>query len=210
MGPLLFLLYINDLPLASEFLTFLFADDTTLLFSHDDLNVLINIVNTALKKVCEFFRTNRLVLHSDKTKFIIFSRLKITQNVIVVCDNNNEGQNVAENITQLSRVDSNHPTPAIKILGVFFDPELNFKFHISSLHKKLSKSLYALCTVKNTLNQKSLFLLYNSIFHCHLLYAVHIWSCSSSGPINNLFKLQKSAIKIISRSSYNAHTEPLF
>ena len=93
------------------------------------------------------------------------------------------------------KVDSNHTTPAIKFLGVFFDPELNFKFHISSLCTKLSKSLYALRTVKNSVNQKSLFLLYNSIFHCHLLYVVHIWSCSSSGPINNLFKHQKSAIK---------------
>ena len=64
-------------------------------------------------------------------------------------------------------------------------------------------------SVKNTLNQKSLQLLYNSIFHCHLLYAVHIWTCSSSGPIIDLFKLQKAAIRIISKTSYNSHTEPL-
>jgi len=53
-------------------------------------------------------------------------------------------------------------------------------------------------------------LLYNSLFHCHLLYAVQIWSCVNSGPINELFKLQKSAIRIILSASYNAHTEPLF
>ena len=64
-------------------------------------------------------------------------------------------------------------------------------------------------SVKNTLNQKSLQLLYNSIFHCHLLYAVHIWTCSSSGPIIDLFKLQRAAIRIISKTSYNSHTEPL-
>ena len=133
--------------------------------------------------MCEFFRANRLVLHPDKTKFIVFSRSNITQNVVVVCQNNTEGRNVLENIVDLSRVSSENPTPAIKFLGVFFDPDLNFKFHISSLRKKLSKSLYALRSVKNTLNQNSLYLLYNSIFHCHLLYAVHIWSCSKSGPI---------------------------
>ena len=210
LGPLLFILYINDLPLASELLTLLFADDTTLLFSHDDINVLISTVNSEFKKVCEFFRTNKLVLHPDKTKFIIFSRSKIIQNVVVVCDNNNEGQNIAKNISSLARVNNEDSTPAIKFLGVFFDPDLNFKFHISSLRKKLSKSLYALRTVKKTLNQKSLFLLYNSIFHCHLLYAIHIWSCSNSGPINDLFKLQKAAIRIIAGAGYNAHTEPLF
>ena len=100
--------------------------------------------------------------------------------------------------------------PAVKFLGVFFDPNLNFKHHITSLKNKLSKALYALRTVKNTLNEKSLLLIYNSIFHCHLLYAIQIWSCSKSGPINELFKLQKKAIRIISGSSYNSHTEPLF
>ena len=53
-------------------------------------------------------------------------------------------------------------------------------------------------------------LLYYSIFHCHLIYAVTIWSCLHSGPINDLFKLQKTAIRLISGSSYNSHTEPLF
>ena len=64
--------------------------------------------------------------------------------------------------------------------------------------------------VKNTLNQNSLLLLYNSIFHCHLLYAIQIWSCSCSDPLNEIFKMQKSAIRIITGSSYNSHTEPLF
>ena len=91
----------------------------------------------------------------------------------------------------ICRVTTNHNMPAVKYLGVFFDPNLNFKHHITSLKNKLSKALYALRTVKNTLNKKSLLLIYNSIFHCHLLYAIQIWSCSKSGPINELFKLQK-------------------
>ena len=148
-------------------------------------------------------------MHPDKTKFIIFSRSNLTQNVDFVCNNNKEDQNHPENIVKLARVLFSDPTPAIKFLGVFFDPDLNFKYHISSLRKKLSKSLYGLSTVKNTLNQKSLLLLYNSIFHCHLRYAVHIWTCSSSGPINDLFKLQKAADRIISKTSYNSHTELL-
>ena len=174
LGPLLFLLYINDLPLASKLLTLLFADDTTLLFSHDDINVLIEEVNKEFKKVCEFFRTNRLVLHPDKTKFIIFSRSNFNQDVRIVCDNNNNDQNLSKNISVISRVQSSDSTPAVKFLGVLFDPDLNFKFHISSIRKKLSKALYSLRTVKNVLNRRSLLLIYNSIFHCHLLYAIHI------------------------------------
>ena len=210
LGPLLFLVYINDLPLALEFLALLFADDTTLLFSHDNINILTATANTEFQKVCEFFRANKLVLHPDKTKFIIFSRSNINQDVSVVCNNNNNGQNFPENIYPISRVQSNDNSPAVKFLGVYFDPDLNFKFHISFLRKKLSKALYALRTVKNTFNQRSLLLLYNSVFHCHLLYAIHIWSCTNSSFVNDLFKLQKLAIQTISGAKYNAHTKPLF
>ena len=63
LGPLLFLLYINDLPLSSKFLSLLFADETTLLQTHDDIKILTEIVNKEFRKVCEFFCTNRLVLH---------------------------------------------------------------------------------------------------------------------------------------------------
>ena len=56
----------------------------------------------------------------------------------------------------------------------------------------------------------SLCLLYNSIFHCHLLYAIQIWSCSRSGPLNKIFRMQKAAIRIVTGTSDNSHTEPLF
>ena len=191
LGPLLFILYINDLPLSSRFLSLLFADDTTLLYTHDDFQILLEIVNTEFKKVCEFFRANRLVLHPDKTKFMIFSRSTPPQDFTILCDNNNMGQDLDGNISQIGRVTSNDDLPAIKFLGVFFDPNLNFKHHTSNLKNKLSKALYALRSVKNTLGQKSLLLIYNSIFQCHLLYAIQIWSCSKSGPLNEIFKLQK-------------------
>ena len=78
-----------------------------------------------------------------------------------------------------------------------------------TLKTKLSRALYALRSVKKTLNQQSLLLLYNSVFHCHLLYAVIIWSCSRSGQLNEIFKMQKKAIRIVAGVSYNSHTEPL-
>ena len=54
--------------------------------------------------------------------------------------------------------------------------------------------------------------MYNSIFHCHLLYAIQIWSmsCSRSGPVNEIYKMQKNANRIVAGKPYNAHTEPLF
>ena len=210
LGPLLFILYINDLPLSSKFLSLLFADDTTLLFSHDNLETLTLTVNEEFQKICEFFRINRMVLHPDKTKFMLFTRGAGAADPVLYCNNNNMDQNLPNLISMLGRVSHTDTTHAIKFLGVYFDPALNFKYHISTLKNKLSRALYALRTVKNTLNQKSLLLIYNSIFHCHLLYAIQIWSCSRSGPINELFKMQKSAIRIVAGAKYNSHTEPLF
>ena len=117
LGPLLFILYINDLPLSSKLLALLFADDTTLVYTHDDIKTLVEIVNTEFKKVCEFFRINRMVLHPDKTKFMLFSR---TGGVGGGGNNNNSDQDLAENISVISRVSANDELPAIKFLGVFF------------------------------------------------------------------------------------------
>ena len=120
LGPLLFILYINDLPLSSKFLSLLFADDTTLLLTHTNINELIEMANVEFRKICKFFRVNKLVLHPDKTKFILFSRSRITQvNLNLVCNNNNYDQNLTENISVIGQVCSGDAVPAIKFLGVF-------------------------------------------------------------------------------------------
>ena len=151
-----------------------------------------------------------MVLHPDKTKFILFTKSNVRADLNLFCYNNNLDQELAENVSPLGQVTADDNIPAVKFLGVFFDPALNFKYHISMLKNKLSRALYALRSVKNTINQKGLILLYNSIFHCHLLYAIQIWSCSHSSPVNKIYKMQKNAIRIIAGKPYNAHTEPLF
>jgi Reverse transcriptase (RNA-dependent DNA polymerase) len=76
LGPLLFLIYINDLPLCSRFLSLLFADDTTLLIAHENFDILIQMANVEFKKVTDFFRFNKLSLHPLKTNCMIFSSNK--------------------------------------------------------------------------------------------------------------------------------------
>ena len=73
LGPLLFLLFINDLPNATDFLTLLFADDTTFQVSDQDPNKLFEIANSELEKATNWFTANKLTLNVKKTKFMIFS-----------------------------------------------------------------------------------------------------------------------------------------
>lgn len=213
LGPLLFLIYINDLPLASSLYTLLFADDTTLVKSHSDFNELVRIVNAEFKKVVDFFRLHKLALHPSKTKFMVFSNsAEIRSQICSIKMNcNNDSDPVATSqITELSKVDVNSETPAIKFLGIFFDPLLNFKFHLKSISAKIAKSLYYLRSAKNILTVDALKSVYYSLIHCHLIYGIQIWSCTSASNYGDLVTKQKNAIRIISLSKYNAHTESLF
>ena len=76
----------------------------------------------------------------------------------------------------MDRVDVNYLTPAIRFLGVFFDLNLNFKYHVDLIISKVSRALNILRTVKNVLTEKALKSLYYSLIHCHLIYSMPIWS----------------------------------
>ncbi len=133
-----------------------------------------------------------------------------TSKLEIFCDNNNGNLNSENLISPIQQVFDTDQTPAIRFLGVFFDQNLNFKFHINTIRSKIARSLYILRSVKNYISTKSLTQLYYSLIHCHLIYAIQIWSSTNSSFLSELFKLQKSAIRIITLSNYNAHTEPLF
>jgi hypothetical protein len=212
LGPILFLIYINNLPIVTKLTTYLFADDTTLFFSHSNLETLIQIVNEELKKVVDFFRSSKIALHPSKTKFLFFSNILSAHNINVSLslNFNNVNENDSEKILNISPVLDTDEIPAVRFLGVFFDANLNFKYHVNLLANKLSKSLYMLRTVKNILPSKALKTLYYSLFHCNLIYCLPIWSSASQTLLSRIFKLQKTAIRIINDASYNEHTEPLF
>ena len=110
----------------------------------------------------------------------------------------------------MGRISAKDKIPAIKYLGVYFDPHLNFKYHLSQISQKVSRALFILRSVKNFLPPPALKTLYYSLIHCHLVYAAEIWGCVPTSSLNALYIKQKSAIRIISNKNYNDHTEPLF
>ena len=83
LGPLLFLLFINDLPNATEFLTLLFADDTTFQMSGTNLNLLFEQSNAELEKASIWFKANKLTLNVKKTKHMLFTEKNIS-NLLVM------------------------------------------------------------------------------------------------------------------------------
>ena len=213
LGPLLFLIYINDLPLSTQLLVLMFADDTTLLASGTNIDDLYAFVNIELHRISTYFRLNRMALHPEKTNYILFTNSPTAKdtNLQLFINNHNLNEEFDEKlIKSVTRVVGNDGDPAVKFLGVFIDPKLNFKFHVSNLLKKLSSALYFMRSAKNFLTYKALKFMYYSIFHSHLIYQIHAWSTCSQSSINEVFKMQKKALRIMNSASYNSHTESLF
>ena len=119
LGPLLFLIYINDLPNASELLESLFADDTTFQASNDSLERLEAFLNEELHKAAQWFRDNQLTLHPKKTRYILLNSKGKSLDIRL------EGVK----IDQISA--STHET-AFKFLGLMIDEQLNWKQHITT------------------------------------------------------------------------------
>ena len=102
LGPLLFLIFINDLPYyIKEFYCILFADDTAGLKSGHDLKALIRDVNAEIKKLASWFRSNRMAVNVNKTKYIIFKpkgvKINIGDDEGIIYDENEIGQPIDPN-----------------------------------------------------------------------------------------------------------------
>ena len=195
----------------------MFADDTFSSKSDNDLNRLIDSVNVEINKMAIWFRANKLAVNKSKTKFIIFRTRgkKLPANMHdLIFDENEEGCPFNPDfVTTLERYHSNHISDdkkAYKLLGILLDEHLTLDFHVNQLLKKLSKSLYCINMAKNNLNPPGLRSLYFALIHSHLSYCPIILNCLSKTNITKLEKVQKKAIRIVTKSKFNAHTQPLF
>ena len=215
LGPILFLIFMNDMPNSTLLFILLFCDDTTILASGSNLTDLINLVNNELQKISMWFRANKMSLHPLKTKFTIFHPAPNSiqwNDINIVIDENDVGSlnHNPELVKRLVYVNNESATPAIKFLGVYFDPSLNFKYHIEQINTKLSKALFNLQRCKNILTPEALRSLYYSTFHCHLIYGILAYSGTHKYLIDDIFKKQKKAMRSIANVKYNAHTGPIF
>ena len=198
LGPILFLLFINDLPNVSKlFYTLLFADDATMSLCGKNPSLLIRLANNELYKFYLWCISNRLTVNTLKTFFVLFSS-RCHQNLppLVIKSHNN--------------YDIIKQVRSTRFLGVIYDQTMTFRDHTNYLSQRLSRTAALIYRVKLLMPEYVLKKLYHAHVTSILSYCNIIWANTYPTHLDTLQKMQKKIIRNITNSEYLAHTAPLF
>ena len=192
-------MYVNDITYTSNILDFiLFADDTTILYSHKDVNSKIDVVNKELYEVTNWFKANKLSVNATKTNFMILGTPYMTST------KTREDLKVSLDNTVLKRV------KFTKFLGVLIDECLTWKNHIDCILKTISRNIGVMNKLKHYIPYRILHTLYCTLISPYLNYGILTWGNTCKSYLDKLVKLQKWALRTITNSHYRSHTGPLF
>ena len=195
LGPILFLIYVNEIPCISNlFSTCMFADDTSLLFSGKFSDNLVRTCNEGLDLFTDWCCANRLSVNVDKTKYILFSNFSKPVDM----------QNLIINGTPIDQ------THTIRFLGIQLDSDLKFSSHLTNISNKISKTSAVIFKIRDFLPPYILIKLYYSLVEPYLNYCTIIFGNSYQSHLNSLEISQRKCIRTIYNTSFLAHTDPIF
>lgn len=178
LGPLLFILYVNDLCTAVDTHITMYADDTSLLVSDGEPIAYQNKANAVVRDMAAWFHDNTLFLNADKTRHLLFHtrQRRSLPNVNVIIDN------VAVNREATT-----------SFLGVIFDESLTFKEHCATLVKRINSRCYQMRSLRTVLDINDLVSCYYAFVHSILSYGIVVWGSSSAWI--DVFLAQKRVIR---------------
>ena len=190
LGPLLFLIYINDLLFSLKFWNIHHFDD--------DFNVPVKVikkqVNKDLKTLINWLNASKICFNVSKTELVLFRSAKKQMDF---------GLKLKLNGKKLC------PTNSVKYLGIKIDEHLTWKPHIDGMSAKLCKANAMLSKIRHFVDQKTLKEIYHAIFESHLHYSSLVRAPNFNSK-ETLFTLQKKALRLMSFLRREAHTNPLF
>ena len=182
LGPLLFIIYINDMDRCSELNTVLFADDAVLTMSHKFAKQLQFKFNQEVNKLHHWLIANKLTLNLSKTKFMLFSKKRTKKS-------KEKKFKININKYSIKRVTE------MKYLGVILDDKLNWHRHIQFLCSKLSKAAGIIYKVRKKVPKKVLLLLYHSLVATYLRYGIASWGSAKTTALGKLRSLQNKILR---------------
>ena len=197
LGPLLFLIYINDLNKAIKFsTTYHFADDTNLLRVDESYKKFQSNINKDLKGLYNWLLANKISLNVAKTELIFFKKpLSLPPPTTL---------KIKLHGSKLFHTES------IKYLGIHLDNTLSGFSHCSQLIPKLRRSVGMLAKARHFIPTKETLAIYHATFASHLSYGCQIWTKYNNPLLKKIVLLQKMALRTLTFSEVKAHTSPLF
>ena len=180
LGPLLFIIYINDIiniDMGGQF--FIYADDTAIFFKHSNTVALQNMVCNALPKISDWLEANYLTLNTSKTFTQIYTKRRAEIAI-----------HVQINGVEIKEMEK------IKYLGVLIDSDMKFTSHINSITNIVSRNIGMIARTKQFLSKKQLLQLYNSLIFPYINYCCFIWGSNYESQIKKLIILQKRYMRI--------------
>ena len=187
LGPLLFCIFINDLPLciSNETVTLeMFADDTTVHSSDTDITIVNQGLQKSLHEISNWCASNCMIINPIKTKSMVITtrqkhqRAPLSLNLFI---NNKTIEQVTEH----------------KILGIKVDSQFKWLPHIESVCKKISRNLFLLSTLRYYTDVNSRLLFYNAHIRSHIDYISTAWDGASHVHLKKLNSLHRRAVKLI-------------
>ena len=200
LGPLLFTVFINDLPLhVTSSKVDLYADDTTLTSSmnHCSLGKLQENLNFSVAEVGEWAASNKLPINEEKTKAILITGKRPSLRI-------DDEMNLTMNRSDLELV------PSVKLLGAKIDHDLSFTSHVDKICKKLSQLIGILKKIRSCLTMQQRLLYYNAMIKSVINYVSTVWTSCNKENLVKILKMQKRAARVICNAHGQASSVELF
>ena len=198
LGPLLFLIFINDIPLASDLGTWLFADDTVLVESASSLAVLQAKMNERIDKVQTWLLANKLSVHYvDKSQYMLV--------------NSNNYVRIEDHCFELKM--ANHiisRTKTFKYLGLIVDEKLSWTDHVNYVCLKLSQAAGVIFKVRNLLSHDALMLIYHALVSQKLRYGLICWATASKFLLDKVDIAHNKIVRYLSFSKACSRAWPIY
>ena len=198
LSRLLFLIYINDLPVCLSFSTpRMYADDTHITYAGSDLHLIQSSLSHDLEKLSKWLVSNRPTLNATKTEFMLISsrqRLTTLSDTLELSIDN----------VLIEQV------PSVKSLGIYIDDNLTWYSHIDKLCKKIASAIGVIKRVKPFVPQSTLLNIYNSLVQSNFDYCSLIWGNCGKTLSNKLQKLQNRAARVITSPNFDVEVDSLF
>ena len=172
LGPILFIIFINDIFLLPNVDKIVYADDVAFIVRSKCIKKIKEKSNEAVKLARNWFESNGLVMNMSKNRNIYFTLKSI----------------------------GTHNTESVKFLGIHLDPKLSWNVHCNNLANKLCRNIYALRNLADNVSTDVLKMAYHALVQSHISYGIIVWG--NSVQPTRIFGLQRRAIRIVDGIKY--------